>query len=132
MAPDKIKALARARARIAALERSIATELNRELARLPARFGFSDTASFIAAVKGAAGRGSGRRRSLILAGANGGKRRTRARINDDIRTQVRERVEAGETGRNIAQQLRISLPSVQNIKKALGLVKARKQAAHTN
>jgi DNA-binding CsgD family transcriptional regulator len=34
-------------------------------------------------------------------------------------------VDAGKTGAEIAKELKISLPSVQNIKKALGLVKAR-------
>jgi len=39
---------------------------------------------------------------------------------------VKKMTEAGKTGSNIAAALKISLPSVQNIKKALGLVKARK------
>jgi hypothetical protein len=34
-------------------------------------------------------------------------------------------VDAGRTGAEIAKALSISLPSVQNIKKALGLVKER-------
>jgi hypothetical protein len=38
---------------------------------------------------------------------------------------VKRLVESGKTGAQIARTLRISLPSVQNIKKALGLVKAR-------
>ena len=38
---------------------------------------------------------------------------------------VKKMVDAGKTGAEISQALKISLPSVQNIKKALGLVKAR-------
>jgi hypothetical protein len=34
-------------------------------------------------------------------------------------------VDSGKTGAQIAEALSISLPSVQNIKKALGLVKER-------
>jgi len=47
-------------------------------------------------------------------------------INDATRATVKKLVEAGKTGAQIAKEVRISLPSVQNIKKALGLVKARK------
>jgi len=39
---------------------------------------------------------------------------------------VKKLAKAGKTGSAIAEELGISLPSVQNIKKALGLVKARK------
>jgi hypothetical protein len=53
------------------------------------------------------------------------KRRKRSVITDDTRTSVKKMVEAGKTGSQIAKSLGISLPSVQNIKKALGLVKAR-------
>jgi DNA-binding CsgD family transcriptional regulator len=38
---------------------------------------------------------------------------------------VKKLVEGGKTGSQIAKALGISLPSVQNIKKSLGLVKAR-------
>jgi len=38
-------------------------------------------------------------------------------------------VEANKTGQEIAKALGISAPSVQNIKKALGMVKARGAAA---
>lgn len=49
----------------------------------------------------------------------------RTKITDDIREQVRKLVISGYTGEEIAKQVRISLPSVQKIKKALGFVKAR-------
>ena len=53
------------------------------------------------------------------------KTRTRAKITDETRAEVKKLVEAKKTGAEIAKTLGISLPSVQNIKKALGLVKAR-------
>lgn len=49
----------------------------------------------------------------------------RGQITDEIRSEVRRLVEAGKTGAQIAKRCGISLPSVQNIKKALGFVKER-------
>ena len=46
-------------------------------------------------------------------------------ITDETRAQVKKMVDAGKTGAEIAESLKISVPSVQNIKKALGLVKER-------
>ena len=51
------------------------------------------------------------------------KTRKRAKITDAIRAKVGKLVKAGQTGSQIAKALGISLPSVQNIKKALGLVR---------
>lgn len=53
------------------------------------------------------------------------KAAVRVQITDGIRSEVRRLVEAGKTGAQIAKLCGISLPSVQNIKKALGFVKAR-------
>ena len=55
----------------------------------------------------------------------GRQRRRRAVITDETRASVKKLVESGKTGGEIAKSLGISLPSVQNIKKALGLVKKR-------
>ena len=57
--------------------------------------------------------------------SGGGRRRKRAKITDAMREEVKKMVEAGKTGSEIAKAVGISLPSVQNIKKQLGLVKAR-------
>ena len=57
-----------------------------------------------------------------------GKTARRVVITDDTRYQVKRLVEAGRTGAEIAKEVGISLPSVQNIKKALGFVKARASA----
>ena len=143
MVTDKLKELEAARVKLAALERSIATELNQELAALPGRYGFASTSEFVSAVNAAAGGGGGGGRgrprgrppgsSNAAASATkaaptkkgGRKRRTRAVITDETRAQVKKMVDAGKTGAEIAQSLKISVPSVQNIKKALGLVKER-------
>lgn len=140
MVTDKLKELEAARAKLATLEQSIAEELNRELAGLPAKYGFGSTDDFIQAVQTATGgraRGRGRapgpraRRgrppaaSAAKEAGEGRKRRRRAVITDETRAQVKKMVESGKTGAEIAKSLSISLPSVQNIKKALGLVKNR-------
>jgi hypothetical protein len=93
----------------------IATQLHRELAALPGKFGFDSVAAFLKAVKAA----GGKHRDAAP------KRRRRAVITDATRAEVKKLTEAGKTGAVIAKALGISLPSVQNIKKALGLVKAR-------
>lgn len=136
MVTDKIKELEAARAKLANLEQSIASELNKELAGLPAKYGFSSAADFVKAVLGASG-GGGKQRApkpakpvkmlkpLSGRGGPGKKRRFRAVITDETRTQVKKLVSDGKTGGEIAKALNISLPSVQNIKKALGLVKKR-------
>jgi DNA-binding NarL/FixJ family response regulator len=123
MIANKIKEIEAAKARIAALEKSIATELQQELAALPAKYGFSTVKAFAKAVKAAVG-GAGKVRGA-KSKASGGARRTRAVITDATRADVKRLVEEGKSGAAIAADLKISLPSVQNIKKALGLVKAR-------
>lgn len=130
MVTDKIKELEAARAKLATLEQSLAAELSKELASLPAKYGFESAAEFINAVNTATGgtarsaRKAGKAKGAAKGGA-GRKRRTRAVITDETRAQVKKLVSDGKTGGEIAEQLGISLPSVQNIKKALGLVKKR-------
>lgn len=55
----------------------------------------------------------------------GKKKGGRVTITDEIRAHVKLAVEAGQTGAEISKMLGISLPSVQNIKKALGLKNGR-------
>jgi DNA invertase Pin-like site-specific DNA recombinase len=117
----KLKELEAARAKLASLEEQVRAERKKELAELPAKFGFDSAADFIDAVREA----TGARRGRPAGKAAGGKRRHRAVITDETRAQVKKLVDAGKTGAEIAHQLGISLPSVQNIKKALGLVKKR-------
>ena len=138
MVTDKVKELEAARAKIASLEKSIADELN-ELAAVPAKYGFASAAEFAKAVT-AAGQAvvpavapapaaapakAAAPAAPAKAAAKGRKRRKRAVITSDTRASVKKMVGAGKTGSEIAKALGISLPSVQNIKKALGLVKKR-------
>ena len=124
MITKKIQELADTKAKVASLEKAIATQLNKELAALPGQFGFDDVNTFMKAVKAASG---GKRRAGKKAkrAAGGKKRRSRAVITDATRAQVKKLVDAGKTGGEIAKAAGISLPSVHNIKKALGLVQKR-------
>ncbi len=121
MVSEQIKQLEATRAKLVSLEQSIAAELGKELAALPTKYGFDSAAAFIKAFKAA----SGGTRKVGRPGGPGKKRRKRAVITDETRASVKKMVEAGKTGNEIAKALDISLPSVQNIKKALGLVQKR-------
>lgn len=111
MVTHKIKQLEAAKAHLARLQTSITKQLQKELAGLPAAYGFSTPEEFFHAV---------------TAAVAGKKRRKRAVITDATRAAVKKLAEAGKSGAEIAREVGISLPSVQNVKKALGLVKARK------
>ena len=129
MVTKQIKELEVTKAKIVALEKSIAKRLHKELSSLHAKYGFASLNEFVKALKGSSSRGSsrknGRGKAAKAAKSAAGKRRKRAVITDETRTSVKKLVEAGKTGSQIAKTLGISLPSVQNIKKAQGLVKAR-------
>lgn len=118
MVSDKLKQLAAARAQVADLEKAVAAEL----ATLPARFGFSDVKSFLRAVRSASG-GKGRRAARTATKQTA--RRKRAIVTDDTRALVKKLANEGKTGSEIAKEAGVSLPTVQNIKKALGLAKKR-------
>jgi hypothetical protein len=126
MITDKIKELEALKQKAAELEAAVAEERNRALVGLPKQYGFESVDDFVDAVLVASGRSGRRRRGRPPGSGAGKKRRHRAVINDETRTQVKKLVEGGKTGAEIAKIVGISLPSVQNIKKALGLVKTRK------
>lgn len=123
---DKLKELEAARAKLAALEASIADERTAELRALPAKFGFADASAFLKAFTAAVGKRRGRKPGSKNAAPKPAKR-TRAKVTDETRAEVKKMVEAEKTGSEIAKDLGISLPTVQNIKKALGLVRKTKK-----
>jgi len=125
MVTKQIKELEVTKAKIVALEKSIAKRLQKELASLHYKYGFPSLTEFLRALKSAAGGRSRAGAKGKAAKSSGVKRRKRAVITDETRAAVKKLVEAGKTGSQIAKTLGISLPSVQNIKKAQGLVKAR-------
>jgi len=123
MLTNKIKQLNKAKAAVAALEASVASEVNKSLAALPAQYGFANAEAFAKAVVAASSsKPVSSKSKLASAPSKSGKR---AKITEEIRTRLKAMVKAGKTGAEIAKALQISLPSVHNIKKALNLVKAR-------
>ena len=132
MLTETVKELQAAKAKLAELEAAAAKQSAAMLAGLPEEYGFDSVDSFIAALKSAARSGGGRRgrpakKAVVKAAApKAGKARKRAKITPEIKQQVKDLVGKDESGAAIAKALGISLPSVQNIKKELGLVKSRK------
>jgi hypothetical protein len=125
MVTKQIKELEAAKAKLVTLEKSIARRLGKELASLPWKYGFDSLGEFVKALGAASGGSSKVRKGGSSKSAGKAKRRKRSIITDATRSSVKKLVESGKTGSQIAKSLGISLPSVQNIKKALGLVKAR-------
>jgi hypothetical protein len=128
MISENLKELEAARAKVLELEKTVAAQLSAELCSLPAKYGFADMNGLIAALKAAA-RVPTKVRKVKAAEATDAvttQRRKRATITEETRAEVKKLVEAGKTGAEIASAVGISLPSVQNIKKALGLVKTEK------
>ena len=123
MVTDKIKQLQELQAQAANLQQSIEAERTKELAALPAQYGFDSVESFIKAVRAAGGKGKGKRGRKPKAAAGG--KRSRTKITPELKQKVIAAVNAGKTGAAIASEFGISMPSVQNIKKEAGLVKAR-------
>lgn len=124
----KIKALKAEQQKIARQQAALEAKFNAQLAALPDQFGFDSADEFIAAVKAATGGGSptkaaGKAKRGRPAGVK--KRRKRTTITEEIRSQVGDLVKAGKTNEEVAKEVGISPPSVQNIKKMLGLVKKR-------
>ncbi len=126
MVNEVVKELEAARAKVAALEAELSKERQQKLAGLPKEYGFDNVEDFIRALREAGGIRRGRRRGRPAKAVPGGKRRgKRAKITPEVKEKVKAAVQANKTGAQIAKELGISVPSVQNIKKELGLVKAR-------
>ena len=120
MVTDKIKQLTDYQNKVAALEKEIAKERARTLATLHGKYGFKSAAELIKAIRAATG-GGGKRSGLKRG------HRKHARITPELRGQIKAALEGGKTGGQVAEAFGVSLPSVYNIKKAAGLVKARKK-----
>lgn len=102
---------------------AVVNKQNRKLLALPAKHGYRSMDEFIAALKAAGAAGAG---AAPKAKAGGGKTRKRAKITPEIKAQVKAMAGQGKTGAEIAKATGISVPSVANIKRELGLVKKRK------
>ncbi len=120
MVTDKLQKIKQYQLQMAKLEKEIAG-LNSKLLALPAKHGFKSMNSFIDALRFASGGSSG----AASAATKSTGRKPRATITPELKQKLKVLVNDGKTGTQIAKALGISLPSVQNIKKELGLVKKR-------
>jgi hypothetical protein len=121
MVTEKIKKLADYQGKVAELQKQIARERTKALAHLHEKYGFASARELIKAIRAAAG-SAGKRR-----GRKAVRHRRHARITPEMKDKIKGAIQAGRTGARIARDFGISLPSVYNIKKAFGLVKARKK-----
>lgn len=124
---DQLAELEKQKAKIAQQEAKLAADRVAALAKLPSDFGYASLNEFIKALKSAAGKGGKAKKSKAVKAAKAPKagKRTRAKITPELKQQVIAAVQEGKSGAQIAKAFGISLPSVQNIKKEAGLVKAR-------
>ena len=121
MVTNKLQELAKYQKKIAALEKELGAH-HGKLRALPGKFGYQSIGELIGALHaadktGGAARGKNARKAA---------RHKRTKITPEMKQKLKGYVEAGKTGSAIAKLIGISLPSVQNIKNELGLVKKRK------
>lgn len=119
MVTHKLQKLREYQRQMEKIEKELA-RFNAKLVALPAKYGFKSMDAFIEALR-AAGPGGGKAGAAKSPG-----RKPRVKITPETKQKVKAMVNDGKTGGQIARSLNISLPSVQNIKKELGLVKPRK------
>lgn len=124
MVTDKMQKLLKYQKQMAKLEKELAS-YNSKLLALPAKHGFKSMDAFVDALRAAQG-ASGKARAARPGKARAASgRKPRVTITAETKQKVKAMVGDGKTGGQIAKALNISLPSVQNIKKELGLVKKR-------
>ena len=121
MVTDKIKQLADYQSKVTELQNEIEKERAQKMAHLHEELGFADAKQLIRAIRAAA-KVAGKRR-----GRKAGRHRKHARITQAMKDGVKAALQAGKSGSRIAEEFGISLPSVYNLKKAFGLVKARRK-----
>lgn len=131
---DQIAEITKAKAKLELAEAKFVADRIAALAKLPGDYGYSSLNEFIKALKSAAGKAGKPKVAKVAKTPNAPKapkavKGKRAKITPEVKAEVKALVDAGKTGQEIAKALGISQPSVQNIKKELGLVKARAAAA---
>lgn len=137
MLTSKLQELAQFQAKIAEIEQAILAERAAQLQRLHTDLGYATRADLIQALRdlGTSGRGgrTGRRgrkaKAAPAAAASKGRRkgrRKRAKITPELRNQIEAAARAGGKGADIAKKFGVSLPTVQNIKRAAGLTRGKR------
>lgn len=131
MITDTLKQIADAKNKLAVLEKKAAEEQAKKLTNLHKDLGYDSRAELIAALQmlesGPVKRARQAKTAAPKKAAGGAKKRAkRTRITEELKQDVIAAVKSGEKGSTIAKRFGISVPSLQNIKKAAGLTKSRK------
>jgi hypothetical protein len=132
MLNKKLKEISLYKAKIAALEKSILAERQSKLKKLQSDLGYGSTADLIEALRsinGAAPSASRGKASAAPAGGPGRKRRKRAKVTDEMRQGMVTALRGGGKAADVAKQFGVSIPTVQNVKRAAGLTRGSKGGA---
>lgn len=125
----RMQELASQKAKLVELENAVLAERESQLLRLHSDLGYETRAELIKALQSLKTKGPKRGRKKVRgkakakAAAPAKKKRTRAKITPEIRDGIIEAVKAGGTGAAVAKKFGVSLPTVQNIKRAAGLTR---------
>ncbi|MGH8021042.1 MAG: helix-turn-helix domain-containing protein [Opitutaceae bacterium] len=121
----------------AKIEEAMIAERKAQLANIHEEYGYGSREDLIAALRGSgqsaparktAGK-RGRKKRAVAAAApkpaasRGRKRRKRTTITPELRKSIESAVRSGKTGAAVAAEFGVSLPTVQNIKRAAGLTR---------
>ena len=123
-----LAALQKAETQVEQLRRQAASERAEHLEGLHVSFGFTSRSELIEALAELDG---ARRRDSAEAGSNNpeapGTKSKRPRLTPEAKAEIVQAVKDGESGVSIARRYCISGQTVQNIKRAAGLVRTRKK-----
>lgn len=120
MLTPKIQALAQFKAKVEKLERSIKAERRALLARLHEEVGLESREALIKALREVEDSSA---RRTPKGGRAGTAKRRRTTITPELRDAIITAVKGGATGGAAAARFKVSLPTVQNIKRAAGLTR---------
>lgn len=124
MLTSQLKELAKAKEKVANLESAITSVRKKQLEKLHADLGFESREDLISALR-SIGRGGKGRRGRAAAGKK--PRRKRTTITPELKAKIEAAARAGGKGMAIAKKFGVSLPTVQNIKRAAGLTRKTKK-----
>jgi CENP-B N-terminal DNA-binding domain len=125
-----LTALQKAEAQVQQLRKKAASERAQQLEGLHVRFGFASRTELIealVALDGTRRRGGSPKATTGSETPVAGRTSTRARLTPEMKAEIVEAIKAGESGVSVAERFSISGQTVQNIKKAAGLVRSRKK-----
>ena len=133
MLSKRMQELAVQKAKLIELENAIIAERDAQLRNLHEELGYATRDELINALCAVeklapAKRGCKKRAAAAAApasapAAGGKKRRKRTKITAELRKSIEDAAKSGATGAAIAKQYGVSLPTVQNIKRAAGLTR---------